>query len=118
MVGVLDGRPGRQKKQMKSSSDHLKTDNGSIGCSDKIVEFNTLRGVKKVSSRIKPQNFTRADFNLLRERKYPRRACLGSQRCSGVLGDLQRQPSQSTRAVHPPKQEKKLAQQETSLVKQ
>lgn len=62
-MGNLIGK----EKQMKSSSDHLKTDNGSLGCSDKIVEFNILRGVKKVSSRIKPQNFTRADFNLLRE---------------------------------------------------
>jgi len=43
-----------KEKQMKSSSGHLKTDNGSLGCSDKITDFNILRGVKKESSRIKP----------------------------------------------------------------
>ncbi|PKU43854.1 rna-directed dna polymerase from mobile element jockey-like [Limosa lapponica baueri] len=56
-----------KEKQMKYSSDHLKTDNGSLGCSDKIIEFNIPGSVKNVSGRIKPQNFIRADFTLLRE---------------------------------------------------
>lgn len=49
------------------SSDHLKIDNGSLGCSDKIIEFTILRSAKKVSSRVKPQDYIRADFILLRE---------------------------------------------------
>lgn len=93
----------------------LKTGSGSLGCTNKII----LRRVKKVSSRTKPQTFIKAEVTLLRELLggIPE-VCLEKQRCSGALGDFWRQHAPSTRAVHPPKQEKEHAQQETSLVKQ
>lgn len=65
-VSAMDNLIGKEK-QMTSSSDHSKTGNDILGCSAKIVDFNILRSVKKISSRIKPQNFVRADFILLRE---------------------------------------------------
>lgn len=65
-VSAIDNLIGKEK-QMTSSSDGSKTENDILGCSAKIVKFNILRSVKKISSRIKPQNFVRADFILLRE---------------------------------------------------
>lgn len=65
----------------------LKTGSGNFPCADRII----LRHVKKVSSRVKPQTFIRAEFILLRELSggIPE-VCLESQRCSGALGDFQR----------------------------
>lgn len=50
-VSWMDELIGKEKQIECSSEDHLNR-----------VEFNLLRGVKKESSRIKPQNFIRADF--------------------------------------------------------
>lgn len=101
----------KKKKWVKPSSDRSETDSSSLGCSDdKGPEVNILRGVTKVSSRIKAQIFRSADFSLLR-------VLLGripggprGQRSSGVLGDFWTQHSPSTRAVHSHKVEKEPAQ--------
>lgn len=58
-VSWMDDLIGKEKHIKCSSEDRL---NGSPGYSDKRVEFNFLRGVKKESSRTKHQNFVRADF--------------------------------------------------------
>lgn len=107
VVGVCCGRPDMETDKVFFKQ--LKTGSDSLGGTGKII----LRSVKKASSRIKPQTFIRVKFILLRE-------LLVGIPAKGVQEHLETfgQHSPCTRAVHPPKQEKEQAQQETSLVKQ